>query len=1060
MADFETIDIPLAGGIDTKSDEKLAPEVKLAVLENAVFNKRGSVVKRAGYTTLGTTDQSGDTVTLSGIMTRGNEPVGVSSDKLYTYADGELDRTGSWVERRTVPLCKTDVFRDISAEDDVKSLSYAELDGVGLYAWYDDNTGNTKYAVINTESRATIRTGTLSTASDKFAGPAVVALPDALACVWAEDIAGNWTLRVKGVNPSAPYDVYTTASVTTSAFFSAVDPIFRVRAWKEFVAVLFCPVGANDLQMAIFDENGSTAKVGLYGADTQYIFNATAGADATAFNAGYADDADFDINDGGEVLIFKRDATTAWAAYGNVSAYSGGPPSEMALTTLDEITVAGTPVDDAIACALSETLDSNSDRNYYCFVSTTVSSYNRTLAYTINATSGTVTDTIHSSLVTSKAIGHGVGCLVTLLAPDYAQPTYQLHYFRSGETPVSTAALFHSVAGSETEHNNLYKSGSSVFFTGLEAVSVRSDGVDTDGNARTILTDHQPRVVEFTFGKQPSSALFGDSLYIASGNLIQYDGHRFVETGFHWYPDPTAMSVTQAAGGITAANNDTWSYRIYYERQNAQGLIERSTAIPVTFTAKTSPSGNYQFEAGNKKRTITIPTLTTTMDSNVRIAVYRTEKNPTAGALYYRVSSYDTGSTGDNAYLANSKTASTVTFSDNMTDASLILQEVDIVGASGELENIQPQAPNFVSAERNRLVVGGGGVGRFSVQRSKLSTQGYAVAFSDVLSEEVDRSSGPVTGLASLGDSTIVFKRSHIWAIDGEGPDNLGIGGWALPRLVSSDVGCTSEPSIVVTPVGVMFKSSKGIYATNAQQATYAGADVEAFNGNDVVSASHFPDTNYVVFCSSTGSALVYDYFFNQWSTFTNHKAVGAATTSSRFLYMKPDGTVYISDSDSWLDAGVPYSLRIVTNWMKLGKLQDFMRVRRFSLLGTYHHAHKLSVRVYSNYEDTPTDSFSFLPKTDDSGTLMNNRYWGDLTWGAGSWGATDTPGLGVTYQFSNRVSEQKAQSMRVEIFDSNRDSLESDDMTLTGKGYELQAISLEVRKKPGLMRLHDGRKV
>lgn len=1060
MANFETIDIPLAGGLDTKSDEKLAPEVKLSVLENAVFNKRGSVIKRSGNAALGTKDQDGAAVTLAGVTSRGNEPVGFSSDKLYTYADGELDGTGTWVERRTVPLCKTDVFRDISAEDDVKAVSYAELGGVGMYAWYDDNDGATKYTIINTDSRATIRSGTLTTASNKYAGPAVVALPNALACVWAENIAGNWTLRVKGLNPTNPYNIYSTVSITTSSYFSAVDPIFRVRAWKEFVVVLFCPVGAEDLHMAIFDEKGSTTRVGLYGADVQYVFNATAGGDAAAFNAGYADDADFDINDGGEVLIFKRDGTTAWSAHGNVSAYSGGPPSEMALTTLDEHSITGTPVDDAIACALSESLDGNSERNYYCFVSTAASSYNRTISYTINATSGTVENTVHSSLVNSKAVGHGVGCLVTLLAPDYAQPTYQLYYYKTGETPVSTAALFHAVAGADTEHNNLYKSGSYVYFSGLEAVSVRSDGVDSDGNARTVLTDHQVRMIRYTLGTQPSTAVFGDSLYIASGNLIQYDGAKFIETGFHWYPDPTVMSVTQAAGGITAANNDTWSYRIYYERQNAQGLLERSTAIPVTFTAKTSPSGNYQFEAGNKKRTITIPTLTTTMDPDVRIAVYRTEKNPTTGALYYRVSSYDTGTSGDNAYLANSKSASTVTFTDNMTDADLILQEVDITGASGELENIQAQAPNFVTAERNRLAVGGGGIGRFSVLRSKLSTPGYAIAFSDTLSAEVDRSSGPVTGLAALGDTAVVFKKSHIWAIDGEGPDNLGIGGWALPRLVSSDVGCTSEPSIVVTPVGVMFKSSKGIYATNGQQSTYVGADVEAFNANSVTGASHYPDTNYVVFCSTSGQALVFDYFFNQWSTFTNHYALGSAVTDSRFLHLRTDGTVYISDSSSWLDAGVPYSLRIVTNWIKLGKLQDFNRFRRFSMLGTYHHAHRLHVKLYSNYEDSPTDTFSFLPKTDDSGTLMNNRYWGDLTWGAGSWGATDTPGLGAVYQFSDRVSEQKAQSLKIEIFDSNYDSLESDDITLTGKGYEVQAISLEIMKKPGLMRLHDGRKV
>lgn len=1053
---WETIDLPISGGLDTKSDEKLAPATKLAELENAVFNKRGGVTKRSGYSVLDSVDAADAEVTFTGVASRDNELLGFSTDKLYSYVSSQAT-SGIWSEVANIPFCTTEVRRDVYTSGNLQAMSYDESDTVGVYAWFNSSSGNTEYKAVDKTTRNVLHQGTLSTASDYYAGPAVVKLPKTVAIVWAENVSGNWTLKTAHIVSDNPSAIQATSTISTTAYFSAIDPIFRVRAWKEFICVLFCPVGAEDLQLVVCDVAGGQTKPSLYGARGQYTFN----SDSGAMNAAYADEADFDITDEGHIVVAKRDATALYVAKGSLNEFSAGSPVVLELEYLDDITISGTPLDNTLGCSLSIDLDSAGDRVYSTVFTDLASGYYRTNSFVIRGGSS-YTATLQNSGVASNMVRYSTGGLVAVVTPYSHQKTCQLvHVNASGEF-VLVASLFPGAAKPDLNFCNLREHGSKVTFAGVEAISLTNNGVDSSGAALLTLSNYQPRVCEFTFGNQPSTAVHGQTLYIASGNLLQYDGQSCYEVGFNSYPEPTKMVATTSAGSITFSNDDTVSYRVYYERQNAQGLVERGFGLPVTFTAKSSPSGNFQFQSGaSKKITLTLPTYTLTHDENVRFAIYRTEINPTSGALYYRVSSQTISTSGsDNGWKWNDTTAPTTTFVDNMTDATLILQEPDLGAAAGALADIPPQAPNFVTAGRNRLVVGGGGVGRYSVQFSKLPIPGYAPSFSDALVIEVDRATGPVTAVATSGDSAVVFKSKAVWSVDGEGTDNLGIGDWATPRLLSLDTGCSVAASVVQCPIGLLFKGSKGIYAVGQQGLNYVGADVEAFNGLATTSAHIVPNKNHIIFLHSDGVALVYDYFFNQWSTFTNHSGGGACVTDSNYYYLRGNGTVYKSAEGTWLDDGVPYELRMTTNWLRLDKLQDFFRLRRFSILGEYHHAHKLYVRIYNDYESFPTDSISFTPKADDSSSLMEYVAWGDGNWGDGAWGMTEELPLGGVYQFQDRVSRQKTQAVKIEIYDSNMETLASDTAANTGRGYEIQAISLEVGRKGGLFRVHEGRKV
>ena len=124
----------------------------------------------------------------------------------------------------------------------------------------------------------------------------------------------------------------------------------------------------------------------------------------------------------------------------------------------------------------------------------------------------------------------------------------------------------------------------------------------------------------------------------------------------------------------------SYTYRVYYEWINARGERQRSTTGEL-FTVDASDG----LVAGDDI-VLDIPTLThTEKGTDVSIVVYRTEKDPNivGGAPFYRCSSPDPTSTGDNAYLANSTSAATVTFTDAMADTDLVAKELDYLNSGG-----------------------------------------------------------------------------------------------------------------------------------------------------------------------------------------------------------------------------------------------------------------------------------------------------------------------------------------------------------------------------------------
>src|SRR5262249_7110632 len=134
-----------------------------------------------------------------------------------------------------------------------------------------------------------------------------------------------------------------------------------------------------------------------------------------------------------------------------------------------------------------------------------------------------------------------------------------------------------------------------------------------------------------------------NTLYFAGAAMFEFDGTFGVEHGTLLYPEN--VTTAQSAGG-SLTTLATYSYRVYYEVLNAQGVVWRSTALPFNIT----------LTGTNQTVTVTAPTLAHTQrkassgasDTVVSIVVYRTQANPSATPVYYRVSNPSPAVTGTN----------------------------------------------------------------------------------------------------------------------------------------------------------------------------------------------------------------------------------------------------------------------------------------------------------------------------------------------------------------------------------------------------------------------------
>jgi len=444
--------------------------------------------------------------------------------------------------------------------------------------------------------------------------------------------------------------------------------------------------------------------------------------------------------------------------------------------------------------------------------------------------------------------------------------------------------------------------------------------------------------------------------------------------------------------------------------------IESIAVDSVTVDTKANASGAMAIVSQiGASSIVSVPTLRVTdkpTSKPVSIVIYRTLVNEN---LFYRLTSFTTP-------ILNDKTIDRISFVDNTLDSVLVGNE-QLYTTGGVLSNTSPPALSQFTQYKNRLI-GISSEDSYTWWFSKQVTPNVPVQFTPFFYKKIPELGGGLTALGVMDDKLIFFKRSSIYMVVGLGPNNLGLqDDFNDAELITTDTGCTEAKSIIRTPLGLMYKSGKGIYLINrGLNVQYVGAPVEAYNSNRVTSAELIENVNQVRFTLDTGVALVYDYFFDQWSVFTSVNAADSCLFQTKFTYLRPDGRIFKETPGVWTDGGSPIYLRLKTAWLSMNGLQGFERIYNMMVLGDYKSPHTLTAKVRHEF-DSAVNQTTVVPIASDPGV----------------------------YQYKVYMNRQKTDAMQFEL-------IESQSGPTYGEGLDISAITMQIGVKSGTNKLPSGK--
>jgi hypothetical protein len=217
--------------------------------------------------------------------------------------------------------------------------------------------------------------------------------------------------------------------------------------------------------------------------------------------------------------------------------------------------------------------------------------------------------------------------------------------------------------------------------------------------------------------------------------------------------------------------------------------------------------------------------------------------------------------------------------------------------------------------------------------------------------------------VAALGmdGNFVVFEQTKIWVLNGDGLDPTGGGTpFSGPTIVSAAVGCRDPNSVVLLPIGILFKSYKGWYLLDRSLGlSYIGQMVEAYNADVMTAATIKPNTTEIILLSSSGTTLLADYQLIQghpdesgdppellFSTFTNHAGNDAILFQGTYYYLRTNANVYVDNPGNYHDNATSYLMSATTGFFKLNGVQGFQRLWKFLLEGFFPASSNCEVQI------------------------------------------------------------------------------------------------------------------
>lgn len=964
----QSIPITFTGGLDTKTDPKQIAPTDFLELNNMVFSKGGSLVKRNGFETLGTgINTPVPTVNFSKV------PVSLeTAKKVFSYNDELLindnwnlysyqgnDGTWNYKGRSTV----VDVSSDSIVSD---AISYEEadmsLDAVNelrFFSFFDATSSRLFYSFQDSTTGQIIVNKQQISSFPLLVGPAgkpkcvsyngtnfvfFVAINGLAQELWVQQFNGS-------VAVGTPVAVITNLNATNPNY----DIWLRTGTGQMYFAY-YTAAGAMTIQIV--------------------NQNLTLGASQT-----FAETPTNGIN------IFP--------GFGNIwLAWASATETKYLITQLDlsGVVTPATLIDNTAGISnnvnnITGVYDSLNDRAYFFWDRWTVYSgfpgYTGTAEIFVN-----IRDSAGASLYFKRFIGSlNIASKAFLfnsvphILASYTYPTFS--QIINTTTFAATKSL--AVPQATTFLLNLYNTDSSMGSANFESVVANiaatiqpnqsawlkpSSGYLPNVNAlqsgiyETAIRFNSNYAFETSpedpyfaptgvlltkldfINSKPSVEVLGNNALIGSGQVAMYDSGIVCEQNFHIYPNAIEQTPSTGAGGaISVVGNSTYGYIFVYEWIDNQGQVHRSYPSPVMTPIKAGT--NYTFAAGttNGYVTLTVPMLQVTNKPGTQVVVniYRTLAN---GDIYYLLGSFGTK--------ANDPSIQTTTYLDSAPDDQ-IRGNLQLY-TTGALGYTAPPAVKFISNFKSRAIIIPAEE-KNAFWYSNQTLPNFPVQFTPYFVQNVNSVGGEITATAYMDDKLIIFKSGKvpgpsILFMVGQGPAPSGANNdFGDPLPISIDVGCVEKTSITQSPVGLIFKSNKGIFLLDRSlQTTYIGAAVEKYNDKTVISGQLIPNTTQVRFILNDGTMLMFDYFYKRWATFTTPAAVSDCVWQGEHCFVTSAGQVYKEKPNTFADGITPVYMSFKTAWIKLANLQNYQRAYFYYLLGECQSATQLELKTYFDF--------------------------------------------------------------------------------------------------------------
>ncbi|MGB1275471.1 MAG: hypothetical protein ACPG77_06945, partial [Nannocystaceae bacterium] len=593
------IDIPLAGGMNEKPDERLRTAPYLDLIENGVYRKAGAISKRNGYAALASTGLSGAVHSLfknSGALAQVSQTAGLLK---LSETNGRWSAPSSISDSEVHPIVPAEVsvtnLHAAAGVIDEADIAYAN--GVLCHVWIDSGT---LYAILRESGSGAVIDGPteLSRGFGSWAACRAAGYNNTIVVVGNDGGGGYYSFVLD--TTSLPL----TWSSSTNILSSKND-VFDFTFGSAGGAAFLLAVGnAASTNTEVYTYNESmtqTATVTAVGRDADHAIAIwqhpttdrvyIAGAGAITLNA--------------VGRIYSADLTTAVQGATTFATRIGGQVVRMAFVEHETSSDAGRLFwEESADLSDNHVVQSRGFDESSGMLTDQTKTYQVGIAAKPYRTSSRTFIPLFFNPTTETTQVHGVlGMLYAGGTDGYRLGAAARFLVDRAVNSELDVPLSHTVNPS----TNNYLWGGFAYGGSLDTEIVVSVGVD-----------HAPAPMR--------SAEFDGVTYLAGGQLWSYDGQSAYESTPHWYAEGVVAS--RAAGG-TSMPAGSLNWLVVWEWEDARGVLHRGPP---------SASFNLTTVAGD---TVTVAFEDLSLRArdgeqllNVRAALYRTT---IGGSLYFLV---------------------------------------------------------------------------------------------------------------------------------------------------------------------------------------------------------------------------------------------------------------------------------------------------------------------------------------------------------------------------------------------------------------------------------------